>query len=258
LNIMRDVGNQMTPGFMSLRREDSSFAFVQQRAFCVLSGSWDIPSLKVNAEKFFRVGIANIPIPSSDDPVYGRFVLGPVSEANTFTGTNFGITRQSKNFDRALDFLRFITSRKGTELFAETSSWLPSVVGAKVPERILDFTPQLDGHVPGPVLLNIGADTKTAYDQLFYNIMLPGNGVETFTSMMEERMRKTVPSDARRLLNSARRTNQSVDVNHLANLWKSTKYGGKVAEHKSTLSGIRLIQSVYETLYYSDLDNPQN
>jgi len=36
LNIMRDVGNQMTPGFMSLGREDSSFAFVQQRAFLSL------------------------------------------------------------------------------------------------------------------------------------------------------------------------------------------------------------------------------
>jgi raffinose/stachyose/melibiose transport system substrate-binding protein len=253
LSIMRDIGRHMTPGFMSLRREDSSFAFIQQRAFCVLSGSWDIPTLKVSAEKFFRVGIAKIPIPSPDDPVYGQFVLGPVSEANVFTGTNFGITRQSKNFDRALDFLRFITSKKGIELFAETSSWLPSVVGAKVPERILDFVPELDGNVPGPVLVNIGSDTKTAYDQLFYSILLPEDGVAVFTSMMEQRMEKTVPSDARRLFSSTQRTNQSVDVNHLANLWRSLEKDDPVAEQKATQSGMRLIQSIYETLYYAEL-----
>jgi len=255
LNIMRDVGSQMTPGFMSLRREDSSFAFIQQRAFCVLSGSWDIPTLKSQAEKFFRVGTAKIPIPRPDDPKYGRFVLGPVSEANIYTANNFGITRQSKNFDVALDFLRFITSRRGTELFSETSSWLPSTVGAKVPERILDFVPELDGHVPGPVLINIGADTKTAFDQLFYNIMSPGNGVEAFTTMMEERMKKSVPSDAKRLLTSTKRTNQSVDVNHLANLWKAIRYADPSAENKAILNGIRLLQSTYETLYYADLEN---
>lgn len=259
LSACREVGLQMTPGFMALAREDSNFAFTQQRAFAIISGSWDIPSLKKLSEKFFRVGVAFFPVPGPDDPVYGKFIKGPVSEANNAnTGMNFGITRQSKNFQRALDFLHFMTSQRSAEKFAEKSSWLPVIVGAKLPEEIKIFEPRMEGFVPGAAIFDIGQDTRTAWDQLFFQLMQPGPAVENFSARMAERMRTTVPSDMRRSDNSVMRINQNVDVPLTSYIWLNTKNGGSGGPsdtRKISGLGARLINSEYEILFLQHLNN---
>lgn len=44
LNLMKDFSNYFTPGFMSIDRMDSGFAFVQGKAAMITSGSWDASS----------------------------------------------------------------------------------------------------------------------------------------------------------------------------------------------------------------------
>ncbi len=255
-NACREIGQFMTPGFMALAREDSNFAFTQQRAFAILSGSWDIPSLKKLSERFFRVGVAHLPIPAPDDPVYGQFIKGPVSEANTPTGMNFGISRQSKNFDRALDFLHFITSQRSAEKFAQKSSWLPAIAGARLPEEIKIFEPRMDGFVQGLAIFEIGQDTRTAFDQLFFQLMEPVNGLETFSDRLAERMKITVPQDIRRSNLANTRINQSLDISLITYIWLSTQLSTQnKIDRKLAGLGSRLITSEFELFFFQHTES---
>ncbi|MFH1496828.1 MAG: extracellular solute-binding protein [Verrucomicrobiota bacterium] len=153
LSLARQIGRFAQPGFVQANRDDASFYFVQGRALMIVTGSWDAPSFRALAP--FEIGAFRLPMPAADHPRYGAGVLGPTSEAETPTGTTFGLTKASRHPDRAIDFLHYVTSRAGNSTFAKVSSWLPSVVGVELPPHVKPFEPFVDGYVNG-IALNVG------------------------------------------------------------------------------------------------------
>ena len=56
------------------------------------------------------------------------------------------------NQDIAIDFLRFLTTRKNSSRFNAGPCWIPGVLGAKVPETIKGFKPLIRGKNVGAFL----------------------------------------------------------------------------------------------------------
>lgn len=147
LRLLRDVSALMTVGYESRQRDDALFDFLQGKAVMICAGSWDFAVFERDGN--FPVGITRVVLPSSDDPDYGRFVLGLSSEANGTPEATFGIVRGSKNPGIALDFLRFLTSRGVAQKFADMSMRASSVATVSPPARAAALAPQLEGEIPG-------------------------------------------------------------------------------------------------------------
>lgn len=146
LQLASQLGRHMQPGFMQLDREDATFLFEQGRALMVATGSWDATTL-FNRPRF-PVGVFDLPAPSPNHPDYGHFVLGRHSEAGVRSYGPFGIPRTSPNYETALDFMRFITSLPGNQLFADKSGWVPVILGVRPTETIAPFTRATSGVRP--------------------------------------------------------------------------------------------------------------
>jgi raffinose/stachyose/melibiose transport system substrate-binding protein len=184
------------PGFVQLGREDATFYFVQQRALMIATGSWDAPSLRFQAP--FEIGVFPVPLPARDHPRFGPNVLGRPSEAGTAALFPFGLTRQAKNRELAIDFLRFISSREGNRRFVERSGWLPAVVGVELPEPLRPFAPVADGYPDGYNLkLNFfGPDTTRVVDNNL-NLLAADDGEARFLAALQRDYRRAVVEDFR-------------------------------------------------------------
>jgi raffinose/stachyose/melibiose transport system substrate-binding protein len=151
IDIMNDMADFFPRGFMSLGRMDSGFSFVQGRAGMISSGSWDAKSFikKINElpeNQRFEVGIFDLPMVAEDNPEYGQYTDGRVSEASTGTGFGFGITRYTKYFDLCVEFLQFCTLPENNTLLNEYAAWIPSVYGARATDMLQHFEPNYVGY----------------------------------------------------------------------------------------------------------------
>jgi ABC-type glycerol-3-phosphate transport system substrate-binding protein len=145
--LMREMGTMMQPGFMQLQRDDALFAFYQGGAVMIYTGSWDYAGLVQQSP--FQVGAARLPSPGPEDPRYGAFTLGPVSEASLQPEAHFGVTRFSKHPEVARDFLRFLSSYPMAERFAAMTLRMPAIAEVPPPPDLQSVAPQLEGMVPG-------------------------------------------------------------------------------------------------------------
>lgn len=173
LQSVEAFGVYMAPGWSQLNREDSMLQFLQGRAALLATGTWDAGGILAQAN--FPVGAFKMPVFRRGDPKYGRGTLGPISEANTFAGVPFGLTRGSRHPERAIDFLRFLTCRKSNATFSRISTWLPVIKGVPAPKVSESFRPVEDGYVRGLNLRSLGgADGDQLMRQNLY--LLSGNG----------------------------------------------------------------------------------
>lgn len=147
LEAMRDLGLQFQPGFSRASREEALFQFVQARALMIPAGSWDYPGIRSQAS--FPLGVFRLMPPSPGHPRLGTGPRGPESEAGLSARFPFGLVSSSANKEVALDFLRFVTSRPGSQLFVKTSQWLPSIIEADIPPAIQPFATSVDGYPDG-------------------------------------------------------------------------------------------------------------
>ena len=197
LELVRQAGKFMQPGFLSLGRDDALFYFAQQRALMVSSGSYDATSLRVQVP--FEIGVFRVPAPTPDDPKFGEFTFGNSSEAGTETGLAFGITKGSRHPEVALDFLQFLTSKSSNATFSEASGWLPAVVGVDVPEKIKPFELVTDGTVQGfSYTADQGADTDRIVESSLHKLVGPNGSVPEFADEMQEKFGRAVRSDLAR------------------------------------------------------------
>ncbi len=170
LETVEAFGRYMGPGWVQLNREDAMLQFLQGRAAMLVTGTWDAGGLVTQSA--FPVGAFKMPTFRRDDPKYGRETLGPESEAGTFAGVPFGLTRGSRHPERALDFLRFLTCRKSNAKFSRISTWLPVIKGVPVPPVSASFRPVEDGYVAGINIRYLGGA-----EVLMQNMyLLSGNG----------------------------------------------------------------------------------
>lgn len=153
---------QFQPGFFAADRMDAAFLFLQQRATMIASGSWDAGSYKQQAD--FPIGICDFPLPSKDDPEFGKFVEGPAVE--DLTGRfRFAINRYSPHPDVALDFLKFFSSQEMNALFNNMALWIPIIRGNRPDPSVAAFWPNLNGVRPG-INLAAGALNLQKFEEL--------------------------------------------------------------------------------------------
>ncbi len=208
LEVTRQLGQFMQPGFVQLGREDATFYFLQGRALMIATGSWDSSSFRAQAE--FDIGVFDIPLPSRDHPDYGQFVLGPAAEMEAGTGLTFGITRATPHFERALDFLHFLSSKPGNTIFSRVSGWLPSIVTVEPPEHVKPFLPRTHGYVDGFDLqvASLGANTNRVIASNLNRLVSRTGSVDDF----RERMRQQLETGIRQDLERAQR-NTLINLN---------------------------------------------
>ncbi|MBW7896433.1 MAG: extracellular solute-binding protein [Opitutaceae bacterium] len=163
LETVSAIGRYMSPGWVQMNREDAMLQFLQGQAAMLSTGTWDAGGILQQAQ--FEVGAFAVPSISPDDPVFGAATLGPTSEANIFASLPFGMTQASRHPEIVIDFLRFMTSRRMNEKFAEISTWLPVIKGVEVPKVAEAFRPISSGFIPGLVLQNYGSLATNIFNQ---------------------------------------------------------------------------------------------
>jgi raffinose/stachyose/melibiose transport system substrate-binding protein len=172
LQTVEAFGRYMAPGWSQLNREDAMLQFLQGRAAMLATGTWDAGGILRQAN--FPVGAFRMPVFRPGDPKYGKGMIGPVSEANTFASVSFGLTRTSRHPERAIDFLRFLTSRQSNAKFSRISTWLPVIKGVPVPAVATAFRPVENGYVGGINVRFLGSRANEVLLQHLY--LLSGQG----------------------------------------------------------------------------------
>ncbi|MBD3240612.1 MAG: extracellular solute-binding protein, partial [Chitinivibrionales bacterium] len=190
--IHRDLARYYQPGFMATNRQEAGFAFAQQRALMISSGSWDYQSMAVQArDNGFEIGVLPFPLPTADNPTYGKWVDGQIAEENR-TEVMFGLTRRSQHLDVALTFLKFITSKKINEEVNAIIGWIPSIRNTEVVEHMKPFLPQTEGipplHMPLTVVGGKFGKTWTTDAQRYWEFISGDIGYEEYIGAVEKRL----------------------------------------------------------------------
>jgi raffinose/stachyose/melibiose transport system substrate-binding protein len=203
--IMRDLGQYIQPGFVQLMRDDATLFFVQGKALMIASGSWDATSIRAQAE--FPVVIGPVPVPSPGSDPRWPYGKGPLADASFDAGVVMATTRNSKHPQVALDFLYFMASKKGNQLWSDVSGWLPSVVGVRPSKDIMAFEPVRDGYLGG-FRLNISEpDGLRVYGNSLNQLVNPRGSVDAFRTTLSKELPRALEEDLRR---------SSLNVVHIA------------------------------------------
>jgi raffinose/stachyose/melibiose transport system substrate-binding protein len=215
--LMREVALQMQPGFLQFDRDEAMFYFAQQRAVMIATGSWDFQSIRQQSP--FEIRIFKIPLPSPSHPVYGKQILGARSELADGIAGGLFLSQRCPHPEIAVDFLRFLTSKRGHQLFVSTSRWLPSVRGVVPEPETQEFTPEINGMPPGfslaPIMWGSGEMFRVQSNHL--HLLFSQNGsVEQFVKAMANDMDNAVRRDATELKNNYVENVRRMDVSILA------------------------------------------
>jgi ABC-type glycerol-3-phosphate transport system substrate-binding protein len=207
LAVLRDLGRASQPGFIQVGRDVAMLDFLRGEALMICAGSWDASSLAKEAS--FEVGAFRLPLPSRDDPGYGPLMLGPLGEGAVSTATSFYLNRDSAHKAEALDFLRFLTSVEGDQIFADTSNWLPSIRGVRTNAFSSQFRQaNVDGYVwkpDGAVFFSgIGENLNQIFLREMNQLFAPNGGVGAMQAALDRVAPEAIGRDVRAYLRDAR------------------------------------------------------
>jgi len=237
LLLVEQLGRHMPAGWMQLNREDSMMQFAQGRAVMISTGTWDAAGLIM--ESPFAVGAFPMPAIEPDDPEFGQWALGPVSEANIFASLAFGMTRTSRHPERVIDFLRFMTSRRGNQVFAEISTWLPVIKGVPVPEVSEPFRPVEDGYPFGVNLRGLGGRANDIFVQHLHLLSGQQADVDNFVTTVSPILQRSGRDELDRY---ARTTHENIRQNDSALLgrWVQTDATTRAHSRFDRLAALQL------------------
>ncbi len=165
LKMLREVTDFFQVGYTGLGRDEAVFLFAQQRAVFMTTGTWDARSLQEQAKGQFEVGIMDFPLPTRDDPVYGPVIEGRIYESPG-GGFQFGVSRNSRHIDVAVDFLLFLASQKGNEKLNGIIGWIPAIAGTQLDPLLKAFEPHLEG-IYGNANFTLGGNTAVTWGQIY-------------------------------------------------------------------------------------------
>lgn len=178
--MVREITSQFQEGFTGLRRDEAVFPFMQGKAVFLAVGTHDAGMLREQSKGQFELGIMNFPFPSKNDPEYGDLVKGPRFELQ-FTFFQFGVTSDSPNKDIAIDFLKFIASKKQNEKFNSINNWIPCIKNTKMSDFLSVFQPNSRG-VYKAYEFNLGGNTWVRYLQEYSSFQINQLTFEEFTN----------------------------------------------------------------------------
>lgn len=197
LQTVEAFGRYLSPGWVQLGREDGMLQFLQGRAAMLATGTWDAGGILMQAK--FPVGAFKMPSFRWDDPRFGASTLGPVSEATTFAAMPFGLTRASRHPERAIDFLRFLTSRRSNAKFTRISKWLPVIKGVPVPPEAEAFRPTIEGYIAGVNVRILGGTANDAFVQNLHLLSGVNASADAFIARLEPAADRSMPQELLRV-----------------------------------------------------------
>jgi raffinose/stachyose/melibiose transport system substrate-binding protein len=131
-----------------------------------------------------------------DDPEVGKYVVGIGGEGIGETALSMYLNKRSKHPAEALDFLKFLTSVPGNQLFTDASLWLPAVNGVEVPEEIRNFRDYQEGLSFGQSPYDIiGTEVSMSWDRNFYQLTGDHGSAEKFAAAMDAAMPQAMRMD---------------------------------------------------------------
>ncbi|MDB6094249.1 MAG: transporter substrate-binding protein [Verrucomicrobia bacterium] len=218
LKVFRELGNASQPGFIQMKRDVAMLDFLRGHALILCAGSWDASSLRREAP--FEVGAFRLPLPDAADPEFGKTSLGPLSDGSVQTGTSFYLNKASAHSEEALDFMRFLTSVEGNQIFVDVSQWLPAIRGVKPTEFSKRFLPFYDGYNWGSqsYFSGTGSELRMFFLQEMHRMFGPNGSVEAFQKEMETRGPEYADRDLHAHLRDSRVAFNTDDVTATARL----------------------------------------
>ncbi|QYM78647.1 extracellular solute-binding protein [Horticoccus luteus] len=211
LEMGAQVAHELDPGALQMNRDGAMMKFASGDAVMFGSGSFDASSLKVLCD--FPVGAFRIPVPAPDDPQFGDLIPGKMSDGRVTTGFSFYLLRGSPQSAQALDFLQYLTSEKGAQLFADQSGWLSGVVGVKPTEFSRQYYPEFDGYgTNGSFSLASGPDAFALFTKNLHYLVGPGGTPARFAAAMDEHLRRNIMNDVQRTTRDLIRNQNQQDV----------------------------------------------
>jgi len=142
LKLMRKFSNIWGKGFNAIDNTIAPFMFIQQKGACYLGGSW-LGRQMLDSCKF-DLGSFPFPLITAKDPIAGKYYCGPWGENATPPGMALAVTN-GPNKKIAIDFLRFLTTKKNNSTFNAGPAWVPGVIGSKINPAVKDFEPLIRG-----------------------------------------------------------------------------------------------------------------
>lgn len=181
--LLREITQQMRPGFAQLERDDAVQEFVRGEALFTYGGTVDATTLKTLAP--FPVELMHVPQLTKDDPVVGPYIKGPILEGTLATGMEMYLNKDGRHKEEALDFLRFLTSVEGGQLFMDHSGWLSSIRSVVVPPELEIQRALPDGYSTGTFYMGIGPNSSLSFQQHLHLLEGERGGVEAFVNALE-------------------------------------------------------------------------
>lgn len=209
LEMVADIGRYMPPGWAQLNREDAMMQFLQGNVAMLPTGTWDAGGILAQAN--FEIGAFQVPGVGPDDPTYGESALGPISEANIFAAVSFALTRDSQHSARAIDFLRFMTSRRENAVFSRFSTWLPVIKGVPVPEVSKPFAPIERGFIRGPSVRALSTPSEDIYRQNIHLLSGQSASAEAYVNATENRSIQVIAAELARIAKVYQTTSRQKD-----------------------------------------------
>ncbi len=209
LALLREMTEQMRPGFAQLSRDAALQEFTRGEALFIYSGTFDATSLKRLAP--FPVEAMRLPQPTKDDPVVGPYVVGRYQDGYLGTGFEMYLNKQSPHKAEALDFLRFMTSVEGGQLFMDHSGWLSSVRGVNVPKDMEIYRGTMDGFSGGFQYVGVGPNSTMKFWQHLDLLVGAQGSVDKFVEAMDTGLVKDVSDDLRIEIRTAVTASRAAD-----------------------------------------------
>ena len=199
--LLAELGRHSTPGFLQLSRDSALMDFVRGRTMMIVAPSWEASSLKELCP--FELGAFRYPVPLQDDPAYGPRMLGPYADGRLATLMAMYLNRQTRHRAEALDFLHFITSVEGNQIFTDVSTWLPAIVGVRPSAYSRQFLPIYNGYIwfiDGSFLNLSGDDAIAHVRNNFFRLWGPEGRAEAYAEALDAGLRPRILSDLTRNL----------------------------------------------------------
>jgi len=208
LAVLREIALLTRPGFQQLERDAAMQEFMRGEAVAIFTGTWDATSLLKLAP--FELAVTEFPLPDQRHPVVGPQMWLPQSEGQVGTAAPFFLNKQSAHPAAAVDFMRFMTSVPGNQIFVNASGWLPAIEGVEVPDHLRPHLPRRDGWLGrSGILRAFGGETSTAWQREAHRLVSREGGVTAFLDAyipaFETALRQDLDRDARNALVSLRR-----------------------------------------------------
>ncbi len=197
---LANITRHFPSGFMAMDRMEAQFRFTQGKALFCASGSWDAMSFATQVD--FLMGIVDFPRPNRQDPEFGQYVRGRISEAGAPAVFRLAVSKFSEHPEVALRFLQFLTSQENNQRFNTLSRWPPAIKGAKSHPLMEPFVRNPIGFWTGDIYRLVGNGPCTAvYTQANWELVEHKIDFAQFAAMLEKQMPQAMAQEFERLLN---------------------------------------------------------